>query len=170
MPARRGVSRGTTRRTPQRKSVWARTSGQQALGIGTQFSVNLLAGFETDYGANLIGSTVVRIRGLMSSRVTTSVSAVADELRVGVRVSNVNETAALGGPVDNPHEDWMLWEPFYAFAVGEGGGGVHLDRVIDVRSMRKMDEINQQLTLFAESFTAAAHELVWSLSVLLKLP
>lgn len=147
--------------------VWARSSTSQALASNVDFSANLLAGFETAYDANLIGATVIRIRGLIAAEVTT-VDAVWDELRFGARVGSSVDDAAVVNPTSVPHEDWMLWEPFGAFAVGNEGGAAI--RVIDVKAMRKIEEIDQQLTMTVSGFTTAAWQFGWSLSILLKLP
>lgn len=170
MPGPRRVSRGTRGKTQRRKSVWARSSTSQTLGAGASFAVNLLQGFETDYGANLIGCTVVRIRGQVLAAVTTA-SAAVDELRMGIRVATATEvSAALAGPVDEAHADWMAWEPFLASGVGTDNGSWAAVREIDVKAMRRLDEIDMQLTAYVESFSPAAWEFGWSLSVLLLLP
>ena len=66
MPRRGYTGRRNTRRTPQRKFVWARTQHIFAVGSDQRnYGVDLLQQFQQEYGAQLLGATVVRIRGFI---------------------------------------------------------------------------------------------------------
>jgi len=138
--------------------------------VGTVTTNNLLTSFEAAYGANLIGATVARIRGVI--QVVPDATIAETTLLVGVRVAGAGDTT-LTGPGANPYEDWMLFEPFMlapsnaSFTLTD----THMQRVIDVKSMRKLEEIGQELRLVAsQTGTETATELGWALSIGLLLP
>jgi len=91
-----------------------------------------------------------------------------------VRVNSDNEAAVGGlesGPNGAPYEDWMLWEPFISTtASGESYGEPAGQRVIDVKSMRKLEEINEQLTLWVDGTATVTFQFRAALSILLLLP
>ena len=162
---------GSSIRSSRRKVVWARSTVNDLTVPTTGVVQNLLYSFETDYGANLIGATVTRVRGLISAslNVSTGPSQMVFALRV-----NSDATVALGnGPFDQPHLDWMGWEPFIFRFAGITGNEMNRDqalsRVIDIKSQRKLEEINEQLSAWVEG-NQQAWTISWNLSILLKLP
>jgi len=164
---RSSVRRGSGQR---RKMVWARS---QTTGVTVPtvdgIQLNLLSNFETEYGANLIGATVVRIRGavVLAPQVAGNSSAI-----FAVRVSNDADATAGGGPFDSPYADWMAFEPFVTVDSGTldpTGDSPLTGRLIDVRAQRKLEEINEQLTAWIQSANQA-HTFGAHLSILLKLP
>jgi hypothetical protein len=165
MPQRRSVAR-----TQRRKFVWARSLTGELAAIGTVTESNLLADFETRYGANLIGATVARIRGVIAVR--PDATPADTTVVVGVRVGSDTDTV-LTGPTAQPYEDWMLWEPFILAATGTGVTQTQtaMTRVVDVKSMRKLEEIGEELHIVAsQTGTETATELGWALSIGLLLP
>lgn len=159
--------RAPTGRRPQRKLVWARKRAAQVFTAGTTlFKVNLLEDFEAAYGANLIGATVTRIRGAAVADMDSAANVV-----MAARIGQESEVDApptpLSGPIDEPFADWMMWEPFLSVA-GEAPGTPAHGRVIDVKSQRKLEEIDEELSMWSSSATAGT--LIWDLSILLKLP
>jgi hypothetical protein len=159
----------THSRAPRRKTVWARTLISSSVAAGGIFTVDLLGAFNTAYGATLIGSTAVRIRGVINVSLTTVGAATGDQLRVGARVVDTAETAVVAeGPVNLPFTEWMMFESFAQIGLGQIGNET-TGRRIDVRSMRKIENMQDTLRLFAQPNTGT-----WSfcadLSVLLKLP
>jgi hypothetical protein len=152
--------------------VWARSSGAQTLGAAGVGRLNLLAAFETLYGAQLIGCTVMRIRGVINTASPGLAAGAGNWGRMAAKVEAVQAAplTAGDGPFTSEHDDWMMFEPFVhigAVAATQCDG-----RVIDVKSARKLDELGQELTLWTEaragnpvSFTWA-----WDLSIGLKLP
>lgn len=158
-------------RSSRRKVVWARSIVNDLTVPTTGVVTNFLASFETDYGANLIGSTVIRIRGLIGA--SPNVSTGPSQLVLGVRV-NSDATVALGnGPFDQPHLDWMGWEPFIFRFGGITGNEMNRDdavsRQVDIKSQRKLEEINEQLSVWSQG-NQQAWTVSWNLSILLKLP
>ena len=153
------VSRGTSQR---RKLVWARsiTSNLVLAGNGTT-NDPLLADFQTTYGAQLIGCTVVRIRGWLKVSSTLP----EDEfVVVGIRVITDTETLpAAAGPIVDPHADWMYYD---VLQEGSLDGG----RYFDVKAMRKIDELGQGLSMIFEHAGATATNIDLVVSVLVALP
>lgn len=187
-------SSGSSRRprAKRRKLIWARVTNEAGVTViadvfGTPTSaptrVNLLAGFETAYGANLIGVTILRTRGIMGIQLPNATEDFG--VRAGIKVTddisstvvaadNLYDPAATGGA----HDDWMLWEPFFVPRHAATPLGTHLDgsglpgRVIDVKSTRRLSELGQALVLDMNSqSTAGADPVVFfDLSLLLALP
>lgn len=151
--------------------MWARSTNIETVVPVAGSKLNLLAQFETDYGANLIGATVTRVRGLITA--SPNVSTAASNLVVAARVSNDAELAAGSGPIDQPHLDWSMWEPF----IFRFGGITQVDanrtfdfsRVVDVKSQRKVEEVNEEFAIWLQP-TGQAWTVSWQLSILLKLP
>lgn len=172
-----GRRRGSS---PRRRTVWARTSFASVLTTGAPFNavaVDLLADFQARYGADPLGCTLLRTRGIIA---TQSNSANGVAFTVGVRVGQ-DRDASLTDTEQNPmtngqYLDWLLYEPF----VAGSGAGVTLPwngsdivaRVIDVKAKRKLEELDQTLILNAGSSAAlvTTASLVVNLSMLLALP
>jgi len=152
----------------RRKFVWARAEETAVAVPTTGIQLNLLAQFEAASGANLIGATVARIRGVLVG----SPQATGDsELVVAARVSAAAATTAGLGPEDSPYLDWMMWEPLIVMdsnVVDTTGSSVSVNRIVDIKAMRRLEEINEQLTLWVQG--TAAWDLSFNLSVGLLLP
>lgn len=126
----------------------------------------MLSGFETAYGAQLIGCTIARVRLDLTVLTPTAPGG----LLYGVRVADVDQATDLAvaptyGPGSRPHLDWMAWgtvltESSSARAVKE----------VDVRSMRKVEELGETLVLSVEN--AGVDSITWggAISVLVMLP
>lgn len=162
--------------------MWARSfNGGTSISssVSPAFSApgtfNLLQTFETNYGANLIGITIMRIRGqyaiLGANTDTVSV-------RAGIRVGDGADFTTVSADEDlfNPatnggaFADWMSFE-----TMGSTPGFVSQDaqyRMVDVRSMRKIDELGQQLGLQVSGRSDLAEAFTWAydLSILVALP
>lgn len=172
MVARRRVSRGTARR----KLVWARRAEEQfAVAAGNFNGLNLLGDFETAYGANLIGCTVVRIRIRWAPFVADTTGQpvagmgvrVVDEADISTSVS----TSPLG-PMNDIHADWMAWDTSVATQTLAGGSqvGPLVSRYVDVKAMRKVDELGQGLYMLVDHVAAIPVTYSVSTSVLVALP
>lgn len=130
-------------------------------------------GFNTRYGADLIGFTVVRIRGYMSA---TSTVTAGLPLVVGIHRGSEGEVASTEfNPATNGSNlDWMLYEPFVGFP--DSGNATtqtyQSAREIDVKAARKLDELDQTFFLYAgtDSATAGTITLRYHLSMLLMQP
>lgn len=168
--SRRGTtSRGA--RGPSRKRIWARQNAVGVVGVdGT--AVDLLQEFESTYGAQLIGCTVARVRGKIVGQ-PQAAPTVADPGVVWAALV-LNETGVSQDvrPVSEPHADYMFYEPCFALKRDVAGSDFSTGQFIcdvDIKSMRKIEELNQSLWLVGESFDVG-----WSfrlsLSVLVLLP
>jgi hypothetical protein len=128
--------------------------------------VNALADFESTYGANLIGATVARVRGAISMVPTV---AGASQAIFAARVSLDSDATAGNGPYDAQYADWSMYEPFVYNDAGVADAEQATVRVVDVKSMRKLDEVNEQFTWWIQA-RGQAYQATWNLSVLLLLP
>lgn len=160
MARRRSYGRRGVRRAPLRKFVWARTSG----GVTTQddspnaYGVDLLGPFQEEYGSQLLGATVVRIRGIMFPRFPGIGEIENVGGAAGVIVENdriLTEAPAereFYSPFNRVHDDWLAWMPFFQVGAAEGtaatsfNGGSEYN--VDVKSSRKIEELGQGLHLW----------------------
>lgn len=175
-------------RVPRRKLIWARMTpaisviSNVAAGSPYSESQDLLQTFRTQMGitAGPVGLTVMRMRFGIN---TTQFPLVATpQLIFGVRVMDTTEAAAAEidatpyTPAADPHADWMCFEPIGPES-WSGSAGFHvLDHQIDVRAMRKLDELGQTLVAVLGSVppngggAAAVIPIFVTSSVLLALP
>lgn len=165
MPARRGVSRGT-RRMPvvRRKWIWARRV-INAAPVGATSSVfsDLLTDIETAIGADLVGVSIMRIRGMVRHNMALG--------QFAIRTFTSSTFATLTnaqGPSNDPYADWMLYQPLMA----EGPVGDNFTNVeIDSKAARRLDEVGQGLLLGVSNLTAQADAVFNAdLSIGVKLP
>lgn len=169
MPARRR----TRNPSPARKMIWARDV-QTFPGITPTAPLrrNLLSPLEAALGSNLIGATVVRIRGVMAAIPTAGTTPSA--LVVGTLVAPSTTASTVPTPLTEPFADYMMWEAFLADADATGTGYGASDvtaRMIDVKSARKIEEVGDVLYLTADRlFGDNTFNLLYSLSMLVKLP
>lgn len=161
MARRRTSNRGRSG-TNRRRLFWARRTALSAFTAADRAaSYNLLADFETAYGADLFGFTVTRIIGHYTYW-TTSNTGVATTYNVstGIRVDDESEIdgsteaeqiARL--PVNDPFTDWMFARNNIGVTTTTGdpaqGFQLALNRVdLDLRSQRRLDELGQSLYWF----------------------
>lgn len=151
-----------------------------ATTTGQAFGSDLLSQFETAYGAQLLGATIVRMRGIMWANAASG-QGTTNTFRVGARV--LSGALDLSGPVPDQdpwvdeNADWMLWEPFVQSVATTAAGGdpqdVGMQRMIDNHAARKLEELGESLVMFVGP-NPAAPTIVWSygwdLSIGVKLP
>lgn len=189
MAARR--TRSYRRTAPKRRLFWARTHGLQDLTTADSASTgDLLNDFQTQYGADLFGFTVTRIRGHISVQVAGQPDVSSPyNLSYGIRVDDESEIT--GGtdanqqdrlPANDPFADWMYIRNLWAIAPGstsvEPSPTTQLfqNRVeIDIRSQRRLDELGQSLFQYVgvdggvpDGFEAV--NFYWDLHILCKRP
>jgi len=149
--------------------VWARSNVDLG-AVGTVTNASLLDNFYTTMGVDSIpGLTVARIRGVLIVR--PDATPVDHTVVFGVRVAGSDSVTT--GPLVNPYEDWMLWEPFMLAGAVTGltQTDANYTRVIDVKAQRKLEEIGEVLRMnVSQSLTETATEVGWSLSIGLLLP
>lgn len=154
----------------QRKFVWDRTLGTIA---PPNTGVDLLAPFRAQPGATHLGATIMRVRGfIIPSEAFTGGAAVGN---VGLRIDNWNEDPAevANQPVLQPDADWMFWGPWNvgirtAFLEATWNQQASVWSV-DVKSNRKLEELNQTLWLFGDQTGAADRTYTYNLSIGMKL-
>lgn len=154
--------------------MWARTQGTLTISPGGVIRSSALSAFQALYGAQLIGSTVVRTRGVIATQ-TSDATTGFNQLRFAMIVEPNPGSAPVvaDGPVGGEHNDWLLYEPF--IVAGAGQIGVNQDpagRVIDVKAARKLDELGDELLIYAgtQASNTAAVTVSWDLSIGVKLP
>lgn len=170
--------RGSVAR-PRRKLVWARTlvagsiSSTTFPAPGDVAYVNLLGQFETQYGADMLGCTIMRLRGRVGFVVTGVNTASIAQLIFGARIATqesssppapLTELPDSAGPATSPHADWMCYAPINSTFNGDDSG------LIDVKSMRRLDELNQYFLGAFQMGNNSAATFNATLSTLLALP
>lgn len=141
---------------------------------------DLLSQFESDYGAGLIGCTIVRIRGIMWASAAAGVGT-TNAFRFGARVASgagldLSQPLPTAADMTNDENaDWMLWEPMAHVVSTAGGAPIDqlTGRVVDVKSSRKLEELNERLIMVAGPNSGAPTiewSYGWDLSIGVKLP
>jgi len=163
VPMRRSAARPyRTVQSGRRRYIWGRYFVDTVAAGGAIANTNLLGDLETELGSALVGCTIMRIRGTL----THLPSAAITELALGIGVFPVS--SGVTEPVGQEYADWMYWERFKWFATAATSS--EAQRIpIDVRSRRRLDEVEQTLIL-AETNGAAANTWNLSLSILVLLP
>lgn len=179
----------------RRKLIWARmpratTTVTRLDGTagGAIESQDLLADFRTRAGitAGPVGLTVMRIRMYIEWRADTAndgISIAANGLYYGIKVMDWGDLTLqeatevpARGPMLSPHDDWMAWGQVNTkFAYRAGGTTDQYSgwSEVDVRSMRKVDELGQTLGLQVQTTlptSGAVPTVLTTTSVLLALP
>lgn len=142
----------------------------------------MLAPFEAEYGSDIVGSTIVRVRGYMR---VYDPELTADDLiqvRSTLRIGNQNEVVRGPDANDNAFDpdsawlDYFMFEPFTINTTSTASESYDLTgRMIDVKSSRKLEELNQSLIHEVSgkgTGNAAALSFVYvdDLSILIMLP
>lgn len=160
----RGARRGSSRRggpSVRRKKVWARAIYQDStVPVAGGFYALPLLDFENEYGADLLGCTIMRVRGQLEY--TGDGPAVA-----AMRIITESSFATLGAdddPTTDRHADWFFYQPMNT------GSDTSAVFDVDVQSMRKLDELGQTLLLAVGTADAAAGTFSAVLSILVALP
>jgi len=113
---------------------------------------------------------VARIRGYIQVLSTVTLTPVVVAARVGtegeVAATDFNPMTA------GEYNDWMMYEPMLAGLAAREPFGDLGARIIDVKAMRKLEELDETLFMYAGTDLAAAGTvtLTFNLSVLLMLP
>lgn len=130
----------------------------------------------------MLGATIVRVRGFMQVRDVDLPTGEQLYVRAGMYIGNQNELTRGPDANDSAYDtesawkDWFLFEPFFLADETETAhaNSPLTGRMIDVRSSRKLEELNQTVIFdisgrnfaAAGATTAALH---WDLSMLLML-
>jgi len=158
-------------RGPRRKRSWARATGAlTGITNAAPQQTDLLSTYKAVAGLNAVnGLTVARIRGNLDWGRSAG-AGVRPSVTLGIKVDGFAVEAVDMAPVDflagGAHQDWMYWETGFSYP------GLTTGRMsIDVKSMRKIDELGDTLWLVAECLNPAdTYELSFGFSVLVLLP
>jgi len=142
-----------------------------------------LLNFEQSLGASTVGVTVRRTRGYFVCYDTDQDAAAIEQVRFTAYVGDNNDIDRGANANDNSYDDlsenrdFYLFEPFILPPVSVSNAGLEATqgRVIDNRSSRKIEELNQTIIYDVSAFSpnsAAEGTLGFSfdLSMLLALP
>jgi len=146
---RPAVGRARAGGRPRRKRVWGRFFTNSSIIAGGDVKLTPLGDFETAYGANLIGATVVRLIGeigVLSTVATVSV-------QHGIMIGSATVTAGQVTPL-NRYEDWMYWDSFMSAGAGFSAPEPMRPHRFDLHGARKLEEIDQELQWLLHSTTA----------------
>lgn len=180
----------------RRKLIWTRMApaitSLNPVGVASGNMVesqDLLQTFRNEAGITRgpVGLTVMRIRMLITADLSTNNSLAniraSAGLYYGIRVCDFSQLAAEEaveapnfGPQLDPHADWMTWGrvPMKALTQVDASNQTGLFwEEVDVRAMRKMEELGQTLGLYIQTTTGAAavvSNVLASTSVLVALP
>lgn len=186
MATRRFSSRRRSR--PRRKLVWARQNLNQTITIpvsagdtfGVPVTIDALDRFRVQLGASPVGATIMRTRGLIMAQ-SPAAAAAAINLLVTMHVVDTGEIAQGADNADNAFSargmglDYFMFEPFLVVTPSTALQATASDcagRLIDVKSSRKVEELNQTvaLRLHGSSQVATTVSVTGVLSILLALP
>lgn len=164
-------------RAPLRKFVWARSFGFLGSDSG-QLGVDLLGNFQQEYGAQLVGATVVRIRGFVIPGQAPGLEGTYGGVyAIMVDSDNTILTDSRNAVEQREHEDWLAYLPYTIQGIDLRPGEVATSNAqgnpwaVDIKSSRKVQELGQSLFLFRETpLSADSPGMEWHLSIGLKLP
>lgn len=169
------MRRSSSRRAPaRRRLVWARYQLNSTPVVGgTAFSAFPLDAFETAYGAQILGSTVMRVRGTISAKQTSATS--DGRCVVAMKVADLPGVSPESPLTAGINDDWFMYEAFCGVTNVPAAAEPSLqqDRLVDVRSRRKLDELGNRLVLAIEVAGGGAgpqFRVAMVLSILIALP
>ena len=144
------VRSGYPVRGQRRKLVWAtQNEGFPAVAAGANKVIDLLTAFKAKGNVSVLGSTVMRVHGT----VRVAVSGGQEPWNMGILVGRTGDPAAnRPDPTLTADEDldWMFTQKhFPTFSGGTVDGAMQWE--VDIRSKRKLQELDQTLLLCLHS-------------------
>jgi len=177
MPPRPRRTSRTFSRRPRRRFEWVDSqSNVAAQAVGNYSALDLLQAYDALPGASTVGATVVRIHARLW---ITSAVVVGDGISWSFIVApNINATASLAiasaralTPINQPMADWMMYQKFNAHPQYDFHGGTSANLEMDIRSKRRLKELDDTLLMIVENVDAsAAISYSWHVRTLLALP
>jgi len=164
---RRPASRSSFQRTQRRKTIWADLRTDHLTVASVPSLLLPLATLESAMGAQTVGSTVVRMHGHVTPRI---LGVGTLDWTVGIGVFPTTSDADDLDPMLNPFLDWMIinHEQLDATATGRHYHSPYRFE-FDLKSKRKLDEVDDQLFLVIKSLGAGLNFFI-SCRTLLLLP
>ena len=146
MALRFGTRRFSGARRPTRQRVWARRQNQFSLPTaGIDVNQDILVDYKNDAGVTAVQG-VTMVRTILDISVEMPGTALSqDHVLIALRAGPITTL----DPETNPHSDWLFWK--YCPA---GENSPVLDRSychFDVKSMRKIDELEQSVHIHGVS-------------------
>ncbi|ALE29541.1 hypothetical protein A0R81_gp1 [Lake Sarah-associated circular molecule 4] len=157
-------------RSQRRKLVWATTDQSVNIPAGQISNTNLAATLSVA-GASLLGTTIMRTH-LRIEMTSIAGQATTDQYRIGLivgRTSDVGINVAGQQDPSNPELDWVHLDRVIPTASGATVDSTQ-HWVLDNRSKRKMQELNQAYLLCLQQNAAAARTFNIFARVLFALP
>lgn len=171
------------RRAPLRKFIWARSTG---FLDRTVLGADLLGQFQQEYGAQLLGATVVRIKGWVvpnsigggadGQQMDGLYGMIVDQDRADYSLANNAEMAV----EQREHDDWLYYSPWVVHNYTSAGffrdvtpNPMASPWAVDIKSSRKIEELGQTLQIWQSTPTAVTPDYTgtgFHLSIGLKLP
>lgn len=157
----------------RRRLIWARYRlTATAVVAGTSFNADPLATFEAAYGAQLLGCTIMRVRGIIAAKQTSLVS--DGTLVVAMKVADLPGVSTEAPLTSGINDDWFMYEAWASVTNVPTASepSYQLQKEIDVRARRRLDELGQRIVLSAEvaGAGAAQYRVSAMLSILVALP
>jgi len=156
MPPRpRRMASRMSSRSARRRLIWAQFAGQLVMSANAQnFAQDLLQNFKATAGETLEGVTIMRTHLVVCPRAL----AAGDRWWVGLRIADqgdltnaVTVSALQADPQTQPYVDWMyarqLIEDTNVTAAGASGSGSYGGLVLDLKSKRRMHQLQQSYGL-----------------------
>lgn len=180
-------NRRSSRRTvPRRRMFWADSTSLFTAGPTTAPTplepVDLLEQFGAEYGADLFGFTVTRIRGRITWAYDQTTVVERHDASFGIRVADEGAINNLTteddrvqiSPTFDKHADWMwVHQDTHYTNLSAGWMYAQYSVDVDIKAQRRIDELGQSLYLLG-SFGGADFEsfvnMFFSLRVLCKRP
>ena len=132
--------------------------------------------FRGQPGATHLGATVMRIRGYIVPSEVFDVTGGAGVCGIRVDTWNTDVTDLNNQPFLQPDYDWMAWLPWNVGATGptvlaptSPGNQYASEWAVDVKSNRKLEELNETLWLFGDQTGAGERTYFYHLSIGMKL-
>lgn len=152
-------------RSDRRRLFWARETNWSRFDPPAETQVfgftplNLLGRFESDYGADLFGFTITRIRGHVKIQYDATTTQIRNEFSWGIRKSSQRAMDELDSPADragitplsDPHADWMLAQADMG-QLSDTSEWKEYRWDVDLKAQRRMDELGEGL-YFINGFT-----------------
>ena len=143
-------------RVRRRKLVWARDDGvvtvpsAAAPALAAPARINILNPFFVNMGASLVGCTIMRIRGYIWC---LGINAVRQQVRAVMWIGDSNDALRAPNANDNPFDDISSSKDFFGVyplltsSVVEEQLMPITGAMVDVKSSRKLEELNQVLLI-----------------------
>ena len=164
MATRRTSRSFLTSHRSRRKLVWGRFFTNSSIITAGDVKLTPLADLETALGANLIGATVMRLRGRFVYLSTTGTVSV----QTGIMVGSATVAAGQVTPL-NRYEDWMYWDSYHSSGAGFTAIEPALPIHLDLKAKRKLEEVDQELQILIHNSGATTCTFFWMCNVLVAL-